>query len=512
MAENTLLRLTGLAMGVGLGTRWLRVAQREHYIPGRCSWLWWLWLKTSRSEAAVAGGAGAGILWGSGASHNAVLGASAILGAATPVRLPHRGRTSKLAWTPRLRRTAAAGVALQVPLVLLAPLPLAATLVAAPFLAVDAALFVLRPLEKRLGHRFLRQAQDKLHSVGPEVVAITGSYGKTTTKQYLAHLLQGLRIVVPSPASFNNAMGLSRAVNEHLLPGTEVFIAEMGTYGPGEIRELCELFPPNVSVITAIGEVHLERMRSQDRILAAKAEIAELARTVVLNVDDQRLARLADELQDQGKSVLRVGTGGPARDVQLVPHVEAGATAVVVHGQELGRVRMPVSVQISNAACAMGAAIALGADPVRLVARLSSLPSVAHRLEPQATEDGGWVLDDTYNSNPVGARLALQRARDLATATGGAVHLVTPGMVELGAVQSSRNADLARDAVESGVKSLVLVGRTNRRALAKGASAVGGERVLWSSPNLSAAVTVVSHLRAPGDVVLFENDLPDHYP
>ena len=78
-------------------------------------------------------------------------------------------------------------------------------------------------------------------------MAITGSYGKTTTKVYLAHLLHGSSTVVASPASFNNRAGLSRAVNEHLVPGTEVFVAEMGTYGPGEIAELCRWCPPRTS-------------------------------------------------------------------------------------------------------------------------------------------------------------------------------------------------------------------------------------------------------------------------
>ena len=83
--------------------------------------------------------------------------------------------------------------------------------------------------------------------------------------------------VVASPASFNNRAGLARTINEHLAPGTDVLVAEMGTYGPGEIRDMCRFVPPDIAAITAIGPVHLERMRSEDRITEAKSEIFERA-------------------------------------------------------------------------------------------------------------------------------------------------------------------------------------------------------------------------------------------
>ena len=114
------------------------------------------------------------------------------------------------------------------------------------------------------------------------MVAITGSYGKTTTKQYTAHLLSGSFRVVASPASFNNRMGLARAINEQLAPGTEVFIAEMGTYGRGEIAELCTWIRPEVSAIVAIGPVHLERFKTEERIVSAKSEILDGAKVGVL--------------------------------------------------------------------------------------------------------------------------------------------------------------------------------------------------------------------------------------
>ncbi len=112
-------------------------------------------------------------------------------------------------------------------------------------------------------------------------------------------------------------MGLSRAVNEGLMPGTEVFVAEMGTHGPGEIRALCELFPPDIAVLTAIGEMYLERMKDREGVLKARAEITEKAHAVVVHADDDLLPRLAAEYEARGQQVALLGTRTRAGDVVL---------------------------------------------------------------------------------------------------------------------------------------------------------------------------------------------------
>ena len=207
------------------------------------------------------------------------LGLLAVVG---PIGLGLKGRTSALAWTRRLRRVAIVTGVLEGSLAAWSLAighggPAAAGVVALPRL-VDAATALLGGYERRQGDQWVAKAKSRLESSGAEVVAITGSYGKTTTKTYLAHLLRGVRSTVVSPASFNNRMGLARAINEQLSSGTEVFVAEMGTYGPGEIRQLCEFVPPRVAVITAIGPVHLERFGTEERIVAAKSEILEQGR------------------------------------------------------------------------------------------------------------------------------------------------------------------------------------------------------------------------------------------
>jgi UDP-N-acetylmuramoyl-tripeptide--D-alanyl-D-alanine ligase len=497
-----IVTLLCLLVTAAAAPRWLRVAQREHYLPGSVTWTEQLWVSRHRETWGL--WVAALVSYALGVfSSDAFYVLAALVAAVVPPALPFRGRTSKLAWTPRVRRLA----------VVLAVLVLAIGLWSSGLAAltslfltalVDAALSLVRPLEQRMARTFLEQARQRVAKVRPTVVAITGSYGKTTTKNYLAHLLADTHAVLASPASFNNAMGLSRAVNEGLVPGTEVFVAEMGTYGPGEIRGLCEVFPPDVAVITAIGEVHLQRMRSRERVLAAKSEITEKARAVVLNVDDDLLVGLADSLAAQGKEVVRCSVLDPTADVAIIDG------KVRVRGAALGAAHLPASVHPLNAACALGAAVALGDDPKPLVKRLKGLPTVAHRLEPLAQPGGSWILDDTYNSNPVGAAEAVRRAAALAAESGGRVHVVTPGMVELGALQEQRNTELGRAVRDAGAASLVVVGRTNGAALRRGAE--GGATEVTGVATREAGVRLVEQKSRAGDVVLFENDLPDHYP
>ena len=300
---------------------------------------------------------------------------TAVVVAAAPRGLSLAGRTAPLRWTARLRRLIASVVALSAVPVLIGQIPDRAVVVllaAGLFMPgmVDLALGVVGPIERRLSARFVDQATATLARIDPIVVAITGSYGKTTTKAYLSRLLRDSRATVASPASFNNRMGLARAINEHLAAGTDVFIAEMGTYGIGEIAELCTWIQPTVGVITAIGPVHLERFGSLDRIVEAKSEILEHAETAVLNVDDPRLAVLADQFD---REVIRCSTQDPAVDV----YVDAGGDGgIYVRGSRVTTLD-DESVFPANLSCAIGAVLAVGVPIAGIERAVADLPGAA---------------------------------------------------------------------------------------------------------------------------------------
>ena len=238
---------------------------------------------------------------------------TACVAAAGPLGLTLRGRTSPLAWTRRLRRLAVAAALVEVVVVVLGVVtglaaPLAVVAVVVVPLAVDLACWVTAPLERRMSAHFVDEATARLKAGRPD--RRCGHRVVREDIDEVPHRPPGRRHpdVVVTPASFNNRAGLARAINEQLADGTEVFVAEMGTYGPGEIADLCRWCPPDIAVITAIGPVHLERFGSEDRIVEAKAEIIVPADDVVLPSDDARLGALADRALNEGKRVLRCST------------------------------------------------------------------------------------------------------------------------------------------------------------------------------------------------------------
>ena len=554
---------TSVLAGVVAASRWLRVAQREHYGVGRTSRFarrWWL---LDRNNRVLALGAAVGVVL-SGAFWWAPA-ITAVAVAVGPQGLEIRGRTSPLAWTRRLATAATTLALLWLVLVgvgLLVGLaaPVVAVLLFGMPLWVDISLAVLAPLEALLSRRWVHRAQQRLDHIDPVRVAVTGSYGKTTIKGYLRQLVEGTRSVVATPASFNNTAGVCRSVNEHLMPGSEVFVAEMGTFGPGEIAAMTRWVRPSVSILASIGPVHLERFGSLDRIVAAKAEIFATSRTAILNIDAYGLRAEADRLAASGLRVIRCSTQDPSADVTVLPadappNVPAGATRpaqtapddaggvgfdvtfneavvprrITVFGREI-TVRPLGDAAPANVACAVAAASVLGVSDADIASRLCDLPTPEHRRSSGRSPGGVIVIDDTYNSNPAGARAALGK---LANTEAGRRVVVTPGMVELGRSQAHENRLLGEHAAQV-ADDVLIVGRTNRTALLGGAAGwdnatarratrgrnarslvhdrtAGRATVRCMADRDEAVRWVRAHLR-DGDAVLYENDLPDHYP
>ncbi|HEY5889166.1 MAG TPA: Mur ligase family protein [Acidimicrobiia bacterium] len=490
------LALACVVAAVPAGLRWLRVAQREHYLPSvtRFAFRWWANgpINLVLITLAVVGVIGAWFYVG--------LGLLVVFSQVGPVGLSVKGRTSPLSWTARLRRVAiVSGVIFLIVIAGGVVVYSAAVVVGALLLLpliIDLALLILAPIEARMGNKWVEKAGQRLRESGARVVAITGSYGKTTTKEYLHHLIGDEVRSVASPASFNNRMGLARAINERLVPGTDVFIAEMGTYGRGEISELCAWLNPEVSAIVSIGPVHLERFRTEENIVAAKAEILDGARLGVLAIDHPLLAVLAEQ-RSREMEIVTVGSSPADIVVDLTTRrLSRGISALGV---------IPDDVFATNLAVAVGIAGGLGieVDP----ARFATLPRAEHRQSESLGSGGFLIIDDTFNSNPAGAERALNRLVEVAAQNKRV--LVTPGMVELGPLQDEANSEFARRAAAV-CDHIFIVGRTNRSSLLRGSDR-GSASVTVVAEREDAVDWVRENLTA-GDAVLYENDLPDHYP
>ncbi len=504
--RDPVLVVVMLAAAAVASLRWLRVAQREHYHPGSVTLFARRWfVKTTRANAVLFALMVVAVVVALWWPWSCVV--VAVLVAALPLGLGLRGRSSPLRWTTRLKTLAAvlSGVWLllviatvSVDQIFVLTLPL----LMLPYL-VDLALWLCLPLERRKAKVFLTRAQLRLNAVSPEVVAITGSYGKTSTKEYVQHLLTGTVASVASPASFNNLAGLSRTINEHLAPGTDVLVAEVGTYGPGEIREICAWLKPTISVVTVVGPVHLERMGSTDNIARAKSEIFDTADVAIVNAASPHVDLLTAAVKPGARLVQVGGQSGTERTRAW--HDETGRVVVSVDDVEIATIGGGAT-HATNVACAVAVALELGVPVDRIAQRLHSLPVPAHRSVLSTLPSGVRIIDDTYNANPAGAAAAL---RQLTSLEGPGLRvLVTPGMVELGPQQDEANREFAA-AAAARLDHVLVVGRTNRRSLVDGAT--GGRAQVHVVADREAAVAWVRATLGPGDAVLYENDLPDHY-
>jgi UDP-N-acetylmuramoyl-tripeptide--D-alanyl-D-alanine ligase len=272
----------------------------------------------------------------------------------------------------------------------------------------------------------------------------------------------------------------------------------MGTYGPGEIAALCEWVRPDVSAIVAIGPVHLERFKTEERIVAAKSEILDGAAVGVIGIDHPLLAELSKRRAGP-MELVTVSTEGQDATIGIVDG------QILLEGRPIGP--LPDGVFALNLGVAIGISTALGMSGGQIAARLVDLPRPDHRQTVTTSDKGFSIIDDTYNSNPAGARKGLEALTGLAA--GGRKVLVTPGMIELGPRQANENRAFALEA-SAVVEDIVIVGRTNRSSLLEGSA--GGNASVTVVASRAEAVDWARDNLGPGDAVLYENDLPDHYP
>jgi UDP-N-acetylmuramoyl-tripeptide--D-alanyl-D-alanine ligase len=346
------------------------------------------------------------------------------------------------------------------------------------------------------------------------VVAITGSYGKTSVKHIIGHVLETAAPTLITPGSVNTAMGIARVIRERLQPQHRYFIVEMGAYGIGSISRLCALTPPHLGIITAIGKAHYERFKSLDAVSRAKFELAEAARdnggSVIVASDTLNFVWPRQFIERHRDLAITVGDD-PAADLVIdrVRQERDGIAAEIRWRGERYELRAPLFGlhHGRNIALAFAAASSLGLPPEDIVASLKSAPQIAHRLEVKPQGGGAIVIDDAYNSNPVGFASALELLDVLRRPDGRRI-LVTPGMVELGDAHESEHARIGRLAAEH-VDVLVAVAPHRVAPLEAAFRDAAPDREVVSCAGFAEARAWLDRNLGARDVVLIENDLPD---
>lgn len=428
-----------------------------------------------------------------------------------------------LVWTQRAKRLYAvmwlicAGV-LAVGFVLTGFSRMAATIVvglyALSHVVTMLAVWLLQPVENRINRSYYNEAAEILKSMPDlKVIGITGSYGKTSTKHYLTRILNEDFNVLMTPGSYNTPMGVIRTVREMMQPYTEIFVCEMGAKNIGDIKEICDLVNPDYGIITAVGEQHLESFKTIENVQRTKFELADaLPADGVVYVNNDFPFCASRKVENTG--CVRYGvakTDGVDFYADNISYSGEGTT-FSLHCPD-GTVenfstQLVGECNISNLIPAIAVAMKLGMSADRIRNAVSRIEQVEHRLNMKRTPGGITIIDDAFNSNPDGSRMALDV---LAGMTGGRRIVVTPGMIELGDKQWDYNMEFGRH-IAGCADLAIIVGKYNRDAILSGLKEAGMADDKVRTPDTFAeAMAIVNAEAKRGDTVLYENDLPDTF-
>lgn len=387
-------------------------------------------------------------------------------------------------------------------------------------LALPIANALMFPVEASLRRGFQMKAMRRLKQANPTVIGITGSYGKTSTKEYVTHILQGRFKVLATPKSFNTVMGICITINKDLDPhaGYQYFVVEMGAYVRGEIKRICQLTQPQIAIVTAVGPQHLERFGSVENIVAAKYEIIKGLPTdgmAVFNWDDPNVQSMYERDYPKTRYAVSVApdpASPPRLIAQNIEHSTAGLSFDVLDRETNEQRRFNTSLvglhNVTNILLATMVARHLGMPLNEIALRVTSLAPAEHRLRQNTLPNGITLLDDAYNTNPVGAANALEVLGLYKT---GRRVLVTPGMVELGPLQDSENEKLGQVAAQH-CTDIVLVGATQTKPIQRGVQSTNFDPAhLYIFDTVQEAIGWYQRELKSGDAILFLNDLSDNY-
>lgn len=397
---------------------------------------------------------------------------------------------------------------------LLAALGLTAVFYLQPII-IALSTMIMKPVEERINFGFYESAQKKIKKREDlKVVGITGSFGKTSTKFIVGTILSEKFKVLNTPESYNTPMGLSKVINNDLTNEHEVFVAEMGAKVLGEIRELAELAQPKIGILTSIGPVHIETFKNIDNIMKTKYELIEELPTdgvAVFNYDNEYIRKLADKTF---KEKLLYGFENTdkldiyAEDIIVT---EEGST-FTLKDKKGDSIRCTTKLlgkhNIYNLLAGACAAKILGLTFEEIARGISKVEPVEHRLNLIKAQNGVIIIDDAFNSNPIGTKAALEV---LGQFRQGKKIIVTPGMIELGDMEEAANKEFGVN-IGKVCDFAILVGENRTKPIYEGLmeSNFNKDNIIVVN-NLSEATVQLGRISKPGDVVLFENDLPDNY-
>ncbi|HBX66836.1 MAG: hypothetical protein CL670_01605 [Balneola sp.] len=380
-----------------------------------------------------------------------------------------------------------------------------------PFFVLLSGLLT-KPIELYIQYGFKQQARKKLASMPDlKVIAITGSYGKTSTKFMIRDLLKERFNVCSTPGSYNTPMGICKVINNDLQSHHQILILEMGARYEGNIQELCDIAKPDISVVTNVGVAHLETFGSQDVIAREKGRLVDnltAGDVAILNGDDERVAKMGAGREEITRILVGLNHGSIIGS--NISYDTSGMEFDVSVDQDSERFNTQLlgAHNAQNLLLAVGVAHHFGIRLKTMAIAAAKIEPVEHRLELRKQGDL-FVIDDAFNSNPVGAKNAVEI---LSQFNSGQRIIITPGMVELGEIEEEENQKFGEAIGKANLDLVVLVGEERAKPILEGIKNFDSTAMNVRVVNtlFEANELVRKHARG-GDIILYENDLPDVY-
>lgn len=364
---------------------------------------------------------------------------------------------------------------------------------------------IAQPFENAIKMNYIKRAKRKLMQTNCKKIAITGSFGKTSTKNILYQILKEEFDVCASPQSFNTPMGICKTILENLKETDEFLIVEYGARKIGDIKFLAKNFGVDFGIVTPIGNCHIETFGSLENIANEKYELCKEAKECVLfNGKSLETKKLFEKYPYKKYLVCSKNSFAYA---QNITYSSQGAKFdLIVDGKKISCNSILMGrANIDNIVVATAMAYLLEESLFSIQKAIKNLKPIPHRLELIRSEFVN-VIDDSYNSNLEGFKTALEVLKSF----GGRKIVVSPGMVELGAMQNETNF-LAGQMVAKVADVFVIMNDTNKKALYDGAISCGmqKEEIFFATTRKEQTKFLKDILRK-GDAVLFENDFPDN--
>ncbi len=342
---------------------------------------------------------------------------------------------------------------------------------------IKAAVIILSPIDSLFKKILIYKARAKIKKMADlTVIGITGSYGKTTVKDAVSHILIHKYRTLKTEENCNTLLGIAKTIMQNLKPEHEIFVCEIAAYQPGDIKAIARIIKSKIGIITAIGPMHLERFGSMENILKTKLELIE-------SLPKDGVGFLPKELGSQTHEYFHNWNYGSKSKIEFFSSKEE----LLI---KIGKI-----FDISQE---------------EVLGYLKTMPPTPHRQEIIKASGNITIIDDTYNSNPAGFASALETLKNINAER---KILVTPGMIELGEKQFELNKETAKAAAKI-ADYVIIVGETNKSALEEGLKEElkddFGKKVFWA-PDLDSAKKKLSEITLPNSAILLENDLPDHY-